>query len=237
MAAVAGAAATAPTMPYTGPRPANGLPVARPSAAGGGPTPLPKRFLLWVDGVGGYLVCLSPRVTFGQAVGDGPVDVPLFAELSRLHAEVFRDGEGYVLESTRDVLVNGAAVPRSVLKPGDRLTLGPTCQLVFHQPVAISPSARLELASGHRLPLAVDGVLLMAETLILGCGVQVHVQLPDIVNDNVVLFRNKDGLGVRCSGAFRVDGRPCADRADLPLPSVVTSDHFTFAVEPVGPRL
>jgi hypothetical protein len=237
VAGVAGAAAAvAPTMPYPA-RSANGLPVARPSATSTGPAPLPKRFLLWVDGVGGYLVCLSPRVTFGQAVGDGPVDVPLFAELSRLHAEVFRDEGGYVLESTREVLINGTAAPRSVLKPGDRLTLGPTCQLVFHQPVAISPSARLELASGHRLPLAVDGVLLMAETLILGTGSQVHVQLPGDGPGNVVLYRNKDGLGVRCPGDFRVDGRPCLNRADLPLPSVVTSEHFTFAVEPVGPRL
>lgn len=230
------AAATAPTMAYPAARPLNGLAVARPSTVGG-PTPLPKRFLLWIDDVGGYLVCLSPRIMFGQAVGDGPVDIPLFAELSRLHAEVFRDGEGYVMESTREVLINGTASARSVLKPGDRLTLGPTCQLVFHQPVAISPSARLELASGHRLPLAVDGVLLMAETLILGTGSQVHVQLPGDLKGNVVLYRNKDGLGVRCPGAFRVDGRPCVDRSDLPLPSVVTSDQFTFAVEPVGPRL
>ncbi len=68
---------------------------------------VPKRFLLWVDGVGGYLVCLSHRVTFGQATGDGPVDVPLFADVSRLHAEITRDGEGYVVESGKSVLVNG----------------------------------------------------------------------------------------------------------------------------------
>lgn len=223
-----------------------GLPVARPSKAksshpepppGGAAAPLPKRFLLWIDGVGGYLVCLSPRVTFGQAVNDGPVDIPLFAELSRLHAEVFRDGEGYVLESAREVLVNGQPVPRSVLRPGDRLTLGTTCQLLFHLPVPISPSARLELVSGHRLPLAVDGIILMAETLVLGPGAQAHVPLLPEVPGNVVLYRGKDGLGVRAPGMFRVDNRPCQDRSELPLPSVVTADTFTFAVEPVGPRL
>jgi tetratricopeptide (TPR) repeat protein len=238
-AAVAGGAALAVTK--VGP-----LPLARPSKAksgrtepppGGAAAPLPKRFLLWIDGVGGYLVCLSPRVTFGQAVNDGPVDIPLFAELSRLHAEVFRDGEGYVLESAREVLVNGQPVPRSVLRPGDRLTLGTTCQLLFHLPVPISPSARLELVSGHRLPLAVDGIILMAETLVLGPGMQGHVPLPPEVPGNVVLYRGKDGLGVRCPGEFRVDNRPCQDRSDLPLPSVVTADTFTFAVEPVGPRL
>ena len=72
----------------------------RPSAAESAADDLeapPKRFLLWVDGVGGFLVCLNARVTFGQAVAEGPVDVPLFAELSKLHAELFRDAEGYVL--------------------------------------------------------------------------------------------------------------------------------------------
>jgi hypothetical protein len=38
-------------------------------------------------------------------------------------------------------------------------------------------------------------------------------------------------------GDFRIDNKPCRDRAPLPLPSVVTSDAFTFAVEPVGTRL
>lgn len=212
--------------------------IATTTVSSNGSQPLPKRFLLWIDGVGGYLVCLNPRVTFGQAVGDSPVDVPLFADLSRLHAELYRDGEGYVLESAREVLVNGTSVPRTVLRPGDRVTLGPTCQFQFHLPVPVSPTARLELVSGHRLPLAVDGVLLMADTLVLGPGAQSHVTLPlDDVLASIVLFRGKDGLSVRCPGTFKVDNRPCQDRADLPLPGVVTADRFTFAVEPVGPRL
>jgi tetratricopeptide (TPR) repeat protein len=235
-AAVAAATRTGGPLPVA--RRSSAARSSRPEPCTGGPgAPLPKRFLLWVDGVGGYLVCLSPRVTFGQAVGDGPVDVPLFAELSRLHAELFRDGEGYVLESAREVLVNGTPVPRTVLRPGDRLTLGTTCQLLFHLPVPISPSARLELVSGHRLPLAVDGIVLMAETLVLGPGEQAHVPLLPDAPGSVVLYRGKEGLGVRAPGQFRVDNRPCQDRSDLPLPSVVTADGFTFAVEPVGPRL
>src|SRR5213078_2141129 len=69
--------------PVVSQRAASGRRVVVPVAA-----PLPKRFFLWVDGVGGYLVCLSPRVTFGQATAEGPIDVPLFADVSRLHAEV-----------------------------------------------------------------------------------------------------------------------------------------------------
>ena len=52
-----------------------------------------------------------------------------------------------------------------------------------------------------------------------------------------MLYRSKDGLGVRCPGEFRVDNKPCKDRCDVPLPSVVTAEGFTFALEPVGPRL
>jgi hypothetical protein len=200
-------------------------------------TPMPKRFLLWVDGVGGYLVCLSSRVTFGQATADGPVDVPLFADVSRTHAEVTRDGEGYVIESGRGIRVNGGETKRSVLAAGDRVTLGASCQFVLHKPVPVSSSLRLELTSGHRLPVAVDGVLLMGNELMLGPGPEVHIELPG-TDAPVLIYRSKEGLSVRVQDRrFTIDDRPCTDRATLPLPAVVSCDAFTFAVEPVSGRL
>lgn len=206
-------------------------PVPLPGSPG-----LPKRFLLWVDGVGGYLVCLAPRVTFGQATADGPVDIPLFADVSRLHAELTRDQEGYVVESGRDIQINGVPVKRSALKPGDRVTLGATCQFQLLQPVPISPTVRLELVSGQRLPLAVDGVILMAESLILGPSPQVHVRLP-WAEANVILYRSGEGLGVRYDHPFSLDGRPVQGRASLSIPSQISTERFGFAVEPVGSRL
>ncbi len=198
---------------------------------------LPKRFLLWVDGVGGYLVCLSSRVTFGQATADGPVDVPLFAEVSRTHAEVTRDGEGYVIESGRGIRVNGGETKRAVLSAGDRVTLGTSCQFLFHKPVPVSSSVRLELTSGHRLPVAVEGVLLMGNELMLGEGPEAHIELPGLESP-VLIYRSKDGLSVRVPDSrFTVDDRPCTDRAILPLPAVVSCDAFTFALEPVSGRL
>jgi hypothetical protein len=214
--------------------PAGGAASSYLSAAGG--APLPKRFLLWVDGVGGYLVCLSNRVTFGQATAEGPVDVPLFAEVSRTHAEVTRDGEGYVIESGRGIRVNGDEAKRAVLAPGDRVTLGSSCQFLFHKPVAVSSSARLELTSGHRLPVAVEGVLLMGNELMLGAGPEAHVEVPGL-EEPVLIYRSKDGLAVRVPGKFGIDDRLFADRAALPLPAVVSCDAFTFAVEPVSGRL
>src|SRR5438128_652804 len=136
---------------------------------------MPLRFLLWIDGVGGFLVCLGSRVTFGQATAADQVDVPLTADVSRIHASLTRDAGGYVLEAVRLIQVNGQTVTRSLLQANDRVTLGATCQFLFRLPAALSATARLDLVSGHRVPLGVDGVLLMAETLVLGEGPQVHV--------------------------------------------------------------
>jgi tetratricopeptide (TPR) repeat protein len=195
-----------------------------------------RRFLLWIDGVGGYLICLGQRVTFGQAMLDTFVDVPLFADVSRLHATVTRDAEGYFLEAVRTVQVNGRPAERTILRSNDRLTLGASCQFRFHLPSPLSTTARLELVSGHRLPLAVDSVLLMADTLLLGEGPQAHVQVPGL-KEPVVLFRHRDGLGVRHSGSLVVNGERCEGRGLLSAAATVTGADFSFALEPVGTRL
>src|SRR6266851_3957457 len=115
------------------------------------PPPAP-RFLLWIDGIGGYLLCLGNRVTLGQATPDAFVDIPLYADVSRMHAALTRDAEGYLFEALRPALVNAKPVDKALLQPGDRITLGGSCQLQFRQPVPISATARLDLVSGDRLP-------------------------------------------------------------------------------------
>jgi hypothetical protein len=206
---------------------------AVPAAVADEPT---RRFLLWIDGVGGYLICLGHRVTFGQAMPDTFVDVPLFADVSRLHATVTRDSEGYFLEAVRTVQVNGRVAERTILRSNDRITLGSNCQLRFHLPSPLSTTARLELVSGHRLPAAVDAVLLMADTLLLGEGPQAHIQVPGL-KEPVVLFRQRDGLGVRHQGAMTVNGEPCHGRNLLGGAATVFGPDFSFALEPVGTRL
>src|SRR5262249_27127852 len=171
----------------------------------------PVRFWLWIDGVGGYLICLAGRISFGQATPDAFVDVPLFADVSRLHATLSRDDEGYTLEAPRGVQVNGKPVERTLLRSGDRVTLGASCQFLFRQPSPLSGTARLELTSGHRLPTSVDAVLLMADALVIGPDAQAHVTVPDL-KQPLVLFRTKEGLGVRYGGSFTVNARPYRDR-------------------------
>jgi tetratricopeptide (TPR) repeat protein len=196
----------------------------------------PARLLLWIDGIGGFLVCLSPRVTLGQAAAEALVDVPLVADVSRLHATLTRDAEGYLLEGIKALQVNSQPVTRALLRPGDRVTLGTSCQFVFRQPVPVSTTARLDIVSGHRLPLAVDGVLLMGDSLVIGPGPQAHILMPDL-NAPVVLFRHKDGLGVRGRGSLTVNGERFTDKTLLRSRSVVSGEEIAFAVEPAGTRL
>jgi hypothetical protein len=160
----------------------------------------------------------------------------LYADVSRIHAALTRDTEGYVLEATRSLQVNSQTVERTLLQSGDRVTLGAGCQLQFRQPVPVSASARLDLVSGHRLPLAVDGVLLMADTLVLGPGSQVHVPMPDL-REPIILYRHTGGLGVRHAGNLTIDGQRCGERGMLRQNSTVSGDDFAFTIEPVGTEL
>jgi tetratricopeptide (TPR) repeat protein len=193
---------------------------------------LAPRYLLWVDGVGGYLICMGNRLVLGQAGLEGRADIPLVADIARLHAVLTRDTEGTVIEAMRDLRVNGRPVTRALLRANDRLTLGATCQLQFRLPVPVSTTIRLDVTSGHRLPLALDGVLLMSETLLLGPGPQAHVVVPNLTQ-TIVLFRNKDGLGLRHTGKLTVDGQAQPERGLLGPHAVIASDEVTFALEPV----
>jgi hypothetical protein len=211
------------------PRPAAGRPLAQPEMTG------PKgRFLLWVDAVGGYLVCLDDRIVLGRAGPDSPADVPLMGDLSRTHATLVRSGESYMLQAHHPAFVNGKPVThQTVLRDGDVIRLGSTVELEFRQPSPVSATARLAIVSRHRLPLAVDGVLLMAETCIVGGSGQAHIPAAAL-RESVVLYRQGNALWCRACGTFDVDGRTCAARAPLTLNSSVLGEGFSFSLEPLG---
>ncbi len=144
-----------------------------------------------------------------------------------------RQGDGYVIRAHHPTYVNGRqVVGLSPLRDKDLIRLGSTVELLFRQPSPVSSTARLEIVSRHRLPLAVDGVLLMAETCLIGPSPQAHIQAPDL-ETTVVLFRQSGSLWCRVPGTFEVDGRVCTSRAPLQLRSGVAGDGFSFSLEPL----
>jgi hypothetical protein len=152
--------------------------------------------------------------------------------VSRIHAALTRDAECYLLEASKAVSLNNSPAEKAVLQSGDRITLGNSCQMTFELPVPGGLSARLLLSGGRRLPMAVDGVLLMADMLVLGSGDKVHVKVPELQKP-IYLVRHKDQLVVRWEGEFRIEGQKHEGNATLPRAGTVIADPFTFAIEPV----
>jgi hypothetical protein len=189
------------------------------------------RFLLWVDGVGGYLVCLAEEVVFGQATAKNRVDVPILADISRRHARICRDGESYVIEPLHATRVNGrSAQSKTVLKDGDEIELGSGVRLRFRQPHALSGSARVEFVSRHRTQPYADSILLMAESCVLGPRWQNHVVCRDWSGD-VVLYRQDDGLYCRAMESIEIDGQLCDGRGRLDGNSHVVGSDFSMTLE------
>jgi hypothetical protein len=173
-------------------------------------------------------------VVIGRAGHDGAADVPLLGDLSRRHATLVRQGDGYVVRAHHPTFVNGKAVTgEAPVRDRDVLRLGGSVELLFRQPSPVSATARLEVVSRHRMPLAVDGVILMAETCILGSGGQCHVACPG-VRAPVILYRQGGRLWCRSQQGLEVDGRAVAGRTELGPASGVRGEGLSFSLEPMA---
>lgn len=189
------------------------------------------RFLLWVDAVGGYLVCLGTEIVIGQAIPGNKVDLPLKGDLSRRHAILRREGENYLLEPLADVRVEGRAITSSViLSDGDELEFGAGVKLRFRKPHVLSASARLEFVSRHRTQPYADGILLMAESCVLGPKWHNHVVCRDWTDD-VVLYRQDHDLFCRSMRPLEIDGQIIDGRGRITRSSHISSEDYSLSLE------
>jgi hypothetical protein len=192
-----------------------------------------SRFLLWVDGVGGYLVCFQDQVVLGQAVPGRQVDIPILGDLSRQHARLRRE-DGYVIEPIHPVCIDGREVrDRTMLNDGNEIQLGSGVRLRFRQPHALSATARLDIVSRHRTQPTADGVLLMAESCVLGPKWQNHVVCREWAND-VVLYRRDGELFCRAMEPIEIDGQFCEGQGRLACNSHVTGSDFSLCLEEIA---
>jgi len=191
------------------------------------------RFLLWVDAVGGFLVCTSDQIALGQAVPGTTVDVPVFGDLSRRHAKIWREDGQYVMEPTQQVCLNGKKInKRALLTDGMEILLGSSVELTFRKSHALSATARLDFKSSHRTQPSADAILLMAESCVLGPRMKNHIVCQDWTQD-VVLYRYADDLYCRTSGPIEIDDRVHDRRGKLGWNSHVSGSEFAFSLERV----
>lgn len=191
----------------------------------------PERFFLWIDAVGGFLVCQHDTIVIGQPDASGRVDVPILGDLSRRHAVIRRVGEGYLLEPLRKVRVNGIETGSATsLVDGAELELSEGVKIRFRRPHPLSATARLEFMSRHRTQPTSDGVLLLAESCVMGPSSNSHVVCPEWPHE-VVLFRQGDELYCRSPGAFEVDSVDQQDRAVVTTNSRISAEGFSLSIE------
>ncbi len=193
----------------------------------------PNRFLLWIDGGGGYLICLKEMVVLGHPNGGAEVDVPILAAIASQHVRIWRDHEGYLIEPLEPVWVDGRRVAGLTwLREGQQIRLATTVQIRFRLPHPYSLTARLEFLSTHRTEPRTDAVLLMGQSCLLGAQPNCHIVCPWLTN-SVVLFRGPDGLYGRTEGWLELDGQRWENQAGpIGSRSSLRTERLWLAVEP-----
>lgn len=191
-----------------------------------------ERYMLWIDGVGAYLVCLGERTTLGgPSRRDSSADVALLANLSGQHATIIRTREGYFLEAHSRVRVAQREVDgRAFLNHGYELELGIGVRLRFRLPTVLSMSAVIDFLSDHRPTQSVDGVVLMDETCLLGAGPENHIRCRDWAVP-VLLFRRDGKLHCKSRGEVFLDGRLADETTPIVDGQIVSGTDFSFRIE------
>ncbi|WP_347242624.1 hypothetical protein [Thermogutta sp.] len=195
-----------------------------------GPPGVTSTFFLWIDEVGGYLVCPQPTVTVGH-LDSSEADVAISGDLESRHLTLTREDDLYVLEAHGPVSVGGRPVRRTILPERCVLELGNCVRLEFLRPHPLSASARIDFVSGHRTVPSTDGVLLMARNIILGPEKTSHVVCPSW-KESVTLYWVGDTLCCRGSSLLTVDGKVVRGEATLTLRSHVEGVDWRFHLEP-----
>jgi hypothetical protein len=193
----------------------------------------PQRGLLWVDAVGGYLMCFDQSIVIGQPAAGETIAVPILADISRRHAVIRRDGGAYVLEPVQRVSVDGRAIDGPfVLSDNQVIQLGDSVRIRFAKPHALSATARLTIESHHKTQPSADVVLLVADSVVLGPNRHCHVACRDWEHD-VVIYRQGEQLFCRADRPLMLDGVAVSGANELAAGLRIEGEAFAFAWEAV----
>ena len=202
-------------------RSASGAPAATGPAAAFAP-----RFCLWVDGAGSYLVLTRPSIAVGR--GDR-ADLALDAPISRTHAELQRIESDWFLVAHKPTTVNGRAVERVMLSPGDAVNFGGKLACEFRVRSKLSATAALAFDKPCLPSRDMRQVILMADNIIFSNDAAGHVQ-SDLAEGRVVLFWGERGLECQTDGDIEVNGQPQSAPCPIALGDRVEAAGWSFAL-------
>jgi hypothetical protein len=191
----------------------------------------PQRSLLWVDAVGGFLVCLDDTITIGQPSPSETLTLPILADLSRRHAVIRRDAGAYVIEPVQRTLIDGREIKHPhVLADNQLIQLGENVRIRFLKPHALSMTARLNIESHHKTQPTADAVLLMADSCVLGPNRHCHIRCRDWERD-VIVYRQDNQVFCRADEPLSIDGVAAVSSSEIQPGARVEGESFSFAWE------
>lgn len=190
------------------------------------------RYMLWIDGVGAWQLCVGSQFLIGGPTLEGTSpDVCLMANLSRRHAALQRNGEDWFIHPYHSTVVSGRSVTGpTLLRTGDAICLADRVRLGFRIPSILSGSAMIDFESHHRPNHSVNGIILMTDSVLLGPRKDYHVCCSDWP-ELVVIYRQDGQLRCRSKAAMSVNGDRVRDSAALIDGAIVSGDDFRFRIE------
>ncbi len=187
--------------------------------------------IMWIDGVGGFLLIESEEMLIGQAVPNSSVAIPIVGDLSRQAAAIRRTGGDYLLQALQPMHLNAIPVERpQLLNSGDLLQFGNRVKLKFHKPSPLSSTARLTMESLNRFKPTVDGVLMLADSCIIGPNPSSHVHCPDWTTE-ILLFRKGAQWVFRVMEEVDVNGSPAEGHIPLQPGLRIRGEEFSLSIE------
>ena len=190
-------------------------------------------FLLWVDGVGGYLVCTGKVNTMGQAVAQASISIPIQGDLRRRHARLETVGGQHLLQPLGSVLVDGELIESPVeVKHQQTIGFDGGVKLKYTQSHPLSKTARLDFVSRHRTQPWSDAVLLASQSIILGPNRDNHVYCP-MWRFDLMLFERNGKWFCRTNESFEIDDQTVDKEGGIQFDSRIVGEDFSLTLERV----
>lgn len=190
-------------------------------------------FLLWVDGVGGYLVCTSNVNTLGQSVPQANISIPIQGDLRRRHARVETVAGHHLIQPLGPVALEDVPLTSPAeLKHKQIITLDGGVRIKYTQPHPLSKTARLDFVSRHRTCPWSDAILLVSQSIVLGPNRANHIFCPTWPMD-LMLFERNGTWFCRTKEQFEIDGQEVDQEGQIRFDSRIVGEDFSLTLEPV----
>jgi hypothetical protein len=190
-----------------------------------------QRQMVWIDGVGGYLLCSAEELLIGAPSSDSGVSIPIVGDISRRAAVLHRRESDFIIQPIGDVRLNGHRLSRpQLLRDQDLVQLGSQVQMRVAKPHPLSGTLRLDLVSRHRTEPSCDGIILLADTCVLSSAANAHIPCPSWAHE-LVLFRRDDQLLLRSSVPLAADGQAVGERTVVPARGRLEGEQFAISFE------